>query len=141
MQKDGKDSHLSVADTLVLSTSEGLFGCSARLRLPNEFKRVFSEANRSSGPAFTVLARVNVSGNANEARLGLAIAKKHAARAVDRNRIKRLVRESFRKQRSMMGGIDIVVLNRRDTHKIQNSALYDELTRHWKRVTHLCEAS
>ena len=55
--------------------------------------RVFKQALRSRDPLFTVLCRCN---NSDLARLGLAISKKHCRRAVGRNRIKRIVRESFR---------------------------------------------
>ena len=46
--------------------------------------------------------------------MGLAIAKKCARRAVDRNRLKRLVRESFRLERLGLPGLDLVVMCRRD---------------------------
>ena len=45
-------------------------------------------------------------------RLGLAIAKKRAKRAVDRNRIKRIARESFRHHREQLMGYDAVVMNK-----------------------------
>lgn len=43
----------------------------------------------------------------------MAISKKIARRAVDRNRIKRHVRENFRCQDKQMDHLDIVVLGRR----------------------------
>lgn len=46
------------------------------------------------------------------ARLGLVVAKKHLKRAVDRNRFKRLVRESFRAHQQQLEGLDVVVLAR-----------------------------
>ncbi|MFL2555778.1 MAG: ribonuclease P protein component [Gammaproteobacteria bacterium] len=47
------------------------------------------------------------------ARLGLAISKKYIKKSVDRNRIKRIVRESFRLQKKNLKGIDVVVLLKR----------------------------
>jgi ribonuclease P protein component len=41
-------------------------------------------------------------------RLGLAIPKKNAKRAIDRNRIKRIIREAFRKSKNL-SVIDLVV--------------------------------
>lgn len=48
----------------------------------------------------------------DQPRLGLAISKKHARRAVDRNRIKRIAREAFRVRRRSLAAVDIVVLSR-----------------------------
>lgn len=90
-------------------------------------------------PYFTVLARPNAE---PLARLGLAIAKKCARRAVDRNRLKRLVRESFRLERSGLPGLDLVVLCRRDAVTADNLQLRASLTRHWARIRkQLCAKS
>ena len=45
-------------------------------------------------------------------RIGVIVGKKGAPRAVDRNRIKRLVRELFRRERWRLGSNDLVVLTR-----------------------------
>ena len=67
-----------------------------------------------------------------QARLGLAIAKKQLPRAVDRNRIKRVVRESFRLLQ--IQGHDFVVLARRDTVTAANAQLFLSLKLHWDRL-------
>ena len=51
-------------------------------------------------------------------RLGLAISKKIIRKAVDRNRVKRMIRESFRLNQQQLGCFDIVVLAKRDTVKL-----------------------
>jgi ribonuclease P protein component len=43
------------------------------------------------------------------ARLGLLISRRHAARAVVRNRIKRCIREAFRLEQERLGPIDVLV--------------------------------
>ena len=48
---------------------------------------------RSSSEFFTILSRENAIG---QPRLGIVVAKRHVKRAVDRNTIKRIIRESFR---------------------------------------------
>lgn len=43
------------------------------------------------------------------ARLGLLISRRHASRAVVRNRIKRCIREAFRLEQERLGPIDVLV--------------------------------
>lgn len=74
-------------------------------------------------------------------RLGLAIARKHARRAVDRNRIKRIVRESFRLSSATLPACDLVVLNRKQTHQFDNIRLFASLQQHWIKIQQLCEKS
>jgi ribonuclease P protein component len=42
-------------------------------------------------------------------RLGILISRRHAAAAVDRNRIKRCIREAFRLEQAGIGEIDVLV--------------------------------
>ena len=49
----------------------------------------------------------------SHARIGIITGRRAARRAVDRNRVKRIVREAFRKVRHGLGGRDIVVQLRR----------------------------
>jgi ribonuclease P protein component len=107
------------------------FGKRQRLLNGSDFKRVFTRAERSSDRYFTVLMRTS---DLDHARLGLAIAKKQARRAVDRNRIKRIVRESFRHHQHRLDAMDIVVLARRDTAAATNEDLFNSLRHHWKRL-------
>jgi ribonuclease P protein component len=94
------------------------------------FARVFKQASRSRDPLFTVLCRRN---NAALARLGLAISKKHCRQAVGRNRIKRIVRESFRQHQELLAGLDVVVINRPAASGASRPQLADSLDRHWRR--------
>jgi ribonuclease P protein component len=43
------------------------------------------------------------------ARLGMLISRKHAARAVVRNHIKRCIREAFRLEQGRLGALDVLV--------------------------------
>lgn len=69
-----------------------------------------------------------------KARLGMAIAKKRAKRAVDRNRLKRLVRESFRGHRQQLGNIDVVVMNRDSAAAASPAELHKSLERLWQQI-------
>ena len=94
------------------------------------FGRVFKQAERSRDNLFTVLYTDN---DERAPRLGLAISKKNCRLAVERNRLKRIVRESFRQHQATLPGIDIVVLNQAGTHKANNKQLFASLGRHWQR--------
>jgi ribonuclease P protein component len=60
-------------------------------------------------------------------RLGIIAARKVAARAVDRNRGKRLIREVFRAMSASLGAVDIAVQLRNDLRAEPNEALRAEL--------------
>lgn len=81
---------------------------------------------------FTVLYRQN---GRRQARLGLAISSKQCRGAVRRNRLKRLVRESFRMHQSELRGLDVVVMNRAPASRASNKALFDSLHRHWRKCS------
>lgn len=81
--------------------------------------------------------------NANELghyRLGFVINKKRVALAIDRNRIKRLMREFFRIQCQSIG-IDVVMIVKRDTSKYSNEQLREELKILWEAVKRYCKIS
>jgi ribonuclease P protein component len=42
-------------------------------------------------------------------RLGLLVTRKHAARSIERNRIKRCIREAFRLEQEHLGPVDLLV--------------------------------
>jgi len=106
-----------------------------RLTRPAEFERVFKDPVKTTSRHFTVLACLNSS---THARLGLAIAKKNIRLAVQRNRIKRTVRESFRQRKDELGKIDIVVLARRGAEQASRATLRDTLQQHWKQLAEKC---
>jgi ribonuclease P protein component len=79
-----------------------------RLRNGAAFRRVFEKGVRLSGPLFVVVALENAHGHD---RLGLTVSRRVGG-AVSRNRVRRLLREGFRRRRSRPGrpGLDLVVL-------------------------------
>ncbi|MCU7872426.1 MAG: ribonuclease P protein component [Candidatus Thiodiazotropha sp. (ex Lucinoma borealis)] len=120
-----------------LPTSEEGFPRSCRLLKPDEYGRVFSGGRRSSDRCFLVLARPNSIGCA---RLGLAVSKKNCRRAVDRNRIKRLIRESFRLNQALLTGLDLVVVSRQGVVNAENRQCLSSLGQHWRKMVELCAA-
>jgi ribonuclease P protein component len=92
---------------------------------------VFREGQRSADRYFTVLYCSNGS---NEPRLGFAISRQRVRLAVGRNRLRRLVRESFRHIRPELPGVDIVVMARDTAGKATAEELGGSLARHWERL-------
>jgi ribonuclease P protein component len=88
--------------------------------------------------SFIILATPN---DLDEARLGLAIAKRDVSLAVQRNRIKRVARESFRRHSSYIKGMDLVVRATRNTAGKTNQELRASLVKHWKRIGKQCATS
>jgi ribonuclease P protein component len=78
----------------------------ARLVDKADFDRVFSDNQRARTDYVMVMAYPNQVGYP---RLGMVIAKRLLARAVDRNRVKRCVRESFRAVLPELPACDFVV--------------------------------
>jgi ribonuclease P protein component len=82
-----------------------------RLRRGSEFRRVLEKGVRMPGPLFLLVAAENTVGHD---RLGLTVSRRVGG-AVLRNRARRLIRESFRRQprptpTGGRTGLDVVVL-------------------------------
>ena len=110
----------------------------ARLLKATEFNRVFDKAVRSSDQYYTVLARAN---DIEFPRLGLAISKKRARLAVTRNRLKRIIRESFRQKQHDIYCADYIVLAGQKSSSANNSRLIQSLEQHWQKLNKLCAKS
>lgn len=100
-----------------------------RLLTKNEFSQVFDQAVKITTPEFVVLYRKNT---LEHARLGMAISKKVAAKAHDRNRLKRLLRESFRTRQ--LPPLDLVILGRRGVTTSNNSTITTNLVKLWNKL-------
>ncbi len=118
-----------------LGSGKERFGRCSRLLKADDFKTVFSRPRKSVDDCFTVLACANTQ---KHPRLGLAIAKRQVRSAVARNRIKRVIRESFRRHQSLLPALDIVVLARRGTEAKGNAELFRSLQGHWSRLGRRC---
>jgi len=103
-----------------------------RLTKPADFKRVFDKPIVSADRCFKVLARP---GAGEHSRLGMAVSRQVDRHAVGRNRIKRVIRESFRRLLvRRMAPTDFVVLPRSESATICNRQLFHSLEAHWARI-------
>lgn len=108
------------------------FGKSSRLLNASDFQKVFDNPPfRASHKHFLILARHN---GLAHSRVGLVIAKKNIRLAVNRNLIKRLIRESFRASQQNLGGIDAIVLARRGMDALENPFLRQQLDKQWLKL-------
>ena len=84
------------------------FPRTARVRTGLEYNRDFEHARRTADP----LLSLHLLRQGTEPRLGLAVSRKVDKRAVGRNRIKRALRDEFRRLRSQLPPGDYVVVAR-----------------------------
>ncbi|TNF99676.1 MAG: ribonuclease P protein component [Gammaproteobacteria bacterium] len=97
----------------------------------SDFRKVFADNVSSADKDMVVLAQRN---QFYYSRLGLAISKKYASRAVDRNRLKRVIRESVRLNQPLLSSLDIIVINRKGLVKRSNKEIFMALDRHWQKL-------
>jgi ribonuclease P protein component len=100
------------------------FPRSARLLDAASFTPVFREGHRLPSRWFTVIWRRRDHAGA---RLGLALAKRQIRQAHDRNRLKRLLRETFRLQRATLPDVDLVFMARPAACSVDLAALRNDL--------------
>lgn len=112
-------------------THRQTFPRALRLLRAAEFANVFQNGQRTADSRFTILFRQN--GLASP-RLGFAISKQRVRLAVGRNRLRRLVRESFRAQAATLPPVDLVVLARDGAKAASNRDISAGLDKLWARV-------
>ncbi|WP_431635063.1 ribonuclease P protein component [Dyella sp. KULCS107] len=109
----------------------------ARLCRAGDFAALRQASGRFGGRCFSVRYRQNELGHA---RMGLAISKRVSKRAVERNRIKRLARESFRRIRHELPAVDLVLMAREQAAGLPGTELLAELDALWRKLAPLKRA-
>ncbi len=108
------------------------FGREKRLLTPRHFKAVFdSPSGKAPGKNVLLLARAN---DLDHPRLGLVIGKKSVKLSVERNRLKRVIRDTFRLNQDSLGGLDIVVVARKGLGDLDNPELHQQFGKLWRRL-------
>ena len=108
------------------------FSRNKRLLIPSQFKAVFdSPSGKIPGKNVLLLAREN---GLDHPRIGMVIGKKSVKLSVERNRLKRLIRESFRLHQESLGGWDIVVVARKGMSDSDNVETSRQFSKFWKRL-------
>lgn len=103
-----------------------------RLLTAAQYQRVFKHCeHKSSDRLITLLAAAN---GLDRPRLGTVVSIKATGNAVKRNRVKRLIRESFRSRQTQFAGFDLVVLVRPGISERSNQQIIRTLDNHWRTI-------
>jgi len=114
------------------------FGAELRLRSKPQFDAIYAAGRRIDDRFFALRVKPNELGHP---RLGLAVAVKTAGNAVVRNRLRRMVRESFRLAQHELPAVDLVVTAKFPAVEAPPSTLRASLATLWQRVASTCASS
>lgn len=104
----------------------------ARLTGARAFDRVFAARQVRSSRYFRIHYTVSEAAGATP-RLGLTVSRRVARRAVERNRVRRQIRESFRLLRPELAGLDFVVRALPGSAAVDSASLRQSLNELWSR--------
>ncbi len=96
-----------------------------------DIQLVYRQGKRLSTPYFILAFHRNTVDNP---RLCISVGRKHIARAVDRNRIKRIIRESFRQHRATLKNIDIIIIINKRVLTLDKKALRQWIDQQWQKL-------
>ena len=114
------------------------FPAPRRLRHKPEFDAAYARGRRFGNGYFAVTV---ISNDKSGPRLGLAVGLRVARTSVERNRIRRVIRESFRLNQHALPAVDIVVSARPKAHQAPAPQLRESLEILWKQVSERCALS
>ena len=107
-----------------------------RLLNASDYKQVFDHNRvKVANSSLLILAKPS---DGYPSRLGLVIAKKNIPTAVQRNRIKRVARETFRKKQ-FQTSLDIVFLARQGADKLSTQKLTGIIEKSWDKLDSRCK--
>jgi len=108
------------------------YGFPKELRLTRaaEYKAVFSKAKYKVSCRYLLIFAID--NTRAHSRIGVIVGKKNVAKAVQRNRIKRLLRTSFRLNQDLLGSVDIVILARSNLGSLNNNSITGKTLLLWQ---------
>ena len=110
------------------------FDKTRRLLTKENYNAVFETAKKITSSDFLFLYRLNTIGHA---RLGLALSKKMIRKAHDRNRLKRMLRETFRLQTGLPP-VDVIVLAKFGVGNKEHTIVRVNLEKSWNKLISCC---
>ena len=101
-----------------------------QFRLSNEthFSFVFKKPVKLEISEIIMLSRFN---SLEYSRLGLSITKKNIRHAHERNRLKRLIRESFRLSQHKIIRIDVIIIAKKNAIQLNSAVLREKMEKLW----------
>lgn len=103
-----------------------------RIRTPSEYRALSKNGNRHYSDLFIIISREN---QLSRSRLGITVSKK-VGKAVTRNKIKRIIRDYFRLNRSLLPGrLDINIIARHSSGKRGAGMVRKQLQRSFEAIT------
>jgi len=100
-----------------------------------QFDAVYQRGSKLGDSCFLVLIKPN---DLSFARLGLSVSARTVGNAVNRNRIKRVIRTSFRLNAAQLPAVDIVINTRPGAREATNAVMAEKLLQHWTNVVKRC---
>lgn len=111
-------------------TNDLRFPRHCRLTSKADFKDVFDNALKVNQKHMLILCKPN---QLTHSRMGVIVGKRHVNSAVERNRIRRIVKNSFRLHQEKLTGWDIVVIARQYCDTLTNEHLRKGIDHLWEK--------
>lgn len=102
-----------------------------KLKTSQQFRAVSKDGTKIVGKCFLIIHKRNDQGYA---RLGITVSKKTSKKAVVRNRLKRVIRESFRLRKQSLPKCDIIVISRKYASTASAAELGQDLAKLWQKL-------
>lgn len=106
-----------------------------RLLTNKDFFLVFKNSYKIKISEIVIFSHFNIF---NYPRIGLIFSKKYVKKSHDRNRIKRIIRESFRINQYKLPNIDFVIIGKKNILSVNNITLFKVLQKSWHHYSLLC---
>lgn len=114
------------------------FGSDARIKSRRDFLRIQAQGRKLHSRHFLILVSANQLGKTTRSRLGLVITTKVDKLSVNRNRLKRRIREVFRAhQHRLSSGFDFVIVARKDATRCEMDEVRIEILGALEKAGHL----
>jgi len=111
-------------------TSRRCFTLADRVRKRSEYQRIYANGQKISSKNLVLFYLEN---GLERPRMGMTVTRRTGG-AVQRNRIKRLLREWFRQSRPELPALDLVINAREGIHRMTLEALSRELRDVFRRI-------